>query len=947
MTAYNGTSFRYVCRARSFEYVEIHSLACAATVAKIRTFLRRQNIFIKRLFYKMKPIFLSIEGINSFVKAQEIDFAEAADANIFCICGPTGSGKTTILDSVILALYGKGDRGVKDDYINLSCDKGTIIFRFELGGTEWEVKRVFSRKAGGDKAYLTNVSENGDMIADGVEKVNAEMQKLVGLSRGDFTQVVILEQGKFGKFLTADKTERNKTIAQLFSLDKFDGLSSRFNAVADKFKNLGDQTAAKAEHLKDLSKELLKSKKAELKIAENQLGETEKALKKLEAAVSEIALNKKKYEDATAAKEALDKAQSEFNALKAAEKELEARREKLAGLEKSAEKAKENRDKAMDILSKSETVRQAKARINELETVRAELRKDYAEQDKLRKETADKIAEEKAEREKIFVALKELFPETEEFDAAALSAKFNTRKSELNAAVAADGINIDNLKKERERLISLREKFADADGKIPALKEKFERAEKAEKDAEKTFESARTANAALSVANALKDGDACPVCGGVYHSGACAGGAGDTEISALKGAFDAAKAERERSASDLKSICETRDRLFKDIIDAEKSAAEALKKIRCTQNESEIATAFLRLNEEFSSVCKAVELTGKAAVKDGGIEKLSRAEAEIKSAIEIILQKGKSCSDEIEKRKGELKALVGDDFENAEKAAKETLENCDKAIKEFEDLRSELNKDAQEHGVRVARITADISHYEKAAKAAGDAAFDEKAAKETETARADADARKTALISTITALKTEIDTCEKGLIEKAALDEEIKYFGKRYDTAKTLSNLFRGNKFLEYVEEEYIREFTDRASEKLFELSGGKFTLDYVEDEKKSDFWVSDHLRGGEKRKVRTLSGGETFLASLSMAIAISEQIAHNRSYDFFFLDEGFGTLDENAIDVVAAALYKLAGETMVGLVSHRSELVEKIPSRIKVIPATEDAGSGIILEKA
>ena len=82
------------------------------------------------------------------------------------------------------------------------------------------------------------------------------------------------------------------------------------------------------------------------------------------------------------------------------------------------------------------------------------------------------------------------------------------------------------------------------------------------------------------------------------------------------------------------------------------------------------------------------------------------------------------------------------------------------------------------------------------------------------------------------------------------------------------------------------------------------------------------------------------------MAIAISEQIAHNKSYDFFFLDEGFGTLDENAIDTVAAALYKLAEETMVGLVSHRSELVEKIPSHIKVLPATEAEGSRVVIEK-
>ena len=895
----------------------------------------------------MKPVYLSIEGINSFVSAQEINFSEAADGNIFCICGPTGSGKTTILDSVILALYGKGDRGVKDDYINLSCDKGTIVFRFELNDCELEVRRVFSRKAGGDRAYLTNVSE-GDMIADGVEKVNAEMQKLIGLSRGDFTQVVILEQGKFGKFLTADKGERNKTIAQLFSLDKFDGLSTKFNAVAVKFDNLVSVAEAKAEHLKDLSAKLISEKKAELKASEKQLSDEEKTLKKLEKEISQIALVKQKYDDMKAAKTALAAAQAAYNAEKAVEKELSDRQNKLTEFEKTVAEAKENLEKAKAVLSKTETAKSETEHILKLENKRKELRVKFAEKEELRRIAEKKAAAENAKKSEMISGAKELFCGLENKSTGELALHFNALKASLGASLAADKIAAENYENSLSKLSGLRSKFGSADANISVVKAKFEQAEKEEKECEKLYETARRDNAAHAVALSLKDGDCCPVCGGVFHGGGHKSrGATESELETLKKNYSFAAAEREKSAAELKMICLERDRLFAEVANAEKEAAELLKKIKCTQNADDIDSALNALGKDFDNACKAVEVLSRIADAEKSAENYLKEEQKLKVDAEFILQDGKALKEEIERREGDIKNMFGETkIDEAEKSARETVLSAETLIKKYEAEKSELAEKIQDHRVRSAKIDADIANSEKAVAAAGNVEFDESKAEKTEAEKKAADEKRSALIAVIAALKNEIEAGEKGLKEKAALESEIKYNAHRRDTAKTLSNLFRGNRFLEYVEEEYIREFTSRASEKLFELSGGKFSLDYSEDEKKSDFLVCDHLRGGEKRKVRTLSGGETFLASLSMAIAISEQIAHNKSYDFFFLDEGFGTLDENAIDTVAAALYKLAEETMVGLVSHRSELVEKIPSHIKVLPATEAEGSRVVIEK-
>ncbi len=105
---------------------------------------------------------------------------------------------------------------------------------------------------------------------------------------------------------------------------------------------------------------------------------------------------------------------------------------------------------------------------------------------------------------------------------------------------------------------------------------------------------------------------------------------------------------------------------------------------------------------------------------------------------------------------------------------------------------------------------------------------------------------------------------------------------------------------------------------------------------------MRDFFRGNRPRRVQTLSGGETFLASLSLAVAIADILSADKTYGFFFLDEGFGTLDENRIAGVAEALGQLSRDTLVGVVTHSPALMELIPARIEVLPASDGRGSRI-----
>ncbi len=165
---------------------------------------------------------------------------------------------------------------------------------------------------------------------------------------------------------------------------------------------------------------------------------------------------------------------------------------------------------------------------------------------------------------------------------------------------------------------------------------------------------------------------------------------------------------------------------------------------------------------------------------------------------------------------------------------------------------------------------------------------------------------------------------------------------KDYDLAKELSLVLKGKALAEYVAEEFLQEITVTANQKLNLLMDGRYNLKFMD----KDFYVEDNFNDGLVRPAGTLSGGETFLVSLSLAFAISDAISllSSRNMEFFFLDEGFGTLDAELCEAVVSALYKLESQNLkIGLISHVAELEESIKNRVYVTKT--NTGSKIRLE--
>ena len=177
-------------------------------------------------------------------------------------------------------------------------------------------------------------------------------------------------------------------------------------------------------------------------------------------------------------------------------------------------------------------------------------------------------------------------------------------------------------------------------------------------------------------------------------------------------------------------------------------------------------------------------------------------------------------------------------------------------------------------------------------------------------------------------LAQQVRHAEEKLARKGDLEREAAGVSRDLDTWAALTQALRANEFQQFLLAEVEASLLARAGELLFEISDGRYRLLLEAGE----YSVQDLWNAGEVRGVKTLSGGETFLASLSLAVALSDYLAGNRILGALFLDEGFGTLDPQALEAVAGALEKVRTQgRMVGVITHVESLSERLPARILV----------------
>ena len=244
----------------------------------------------------MKPIYLEFCGVNSFSEKAQIDFRSLLLGGLFGVFGDTGSGKSTILDCIHLALYGKMERSSGSEYIHHSAESAYVIFDFEItvdGKTSlYRVQRERRRKNNTAKAFLYEYGADGKLfaLAEGTRDVDEKIEEIIGLTFADFKMCIALPQGDFAALVQAAPSDRVKLISRLFDLEKYG--ERLFKAVGDKYYKAQEEcnlVRAKMGENEGCDEETIAAKQAEileikekLTVAETELAQAEKTLLALE-----------------------------------------------------------------------------------------------------------------------------------------------------------------------------------------------------------------------------------------------------------------------------------------------------------------------------------------------------------------------------------------------------------------------------------------------------------------------------------------------------------------------------------------------------------------------------------------------------------------------------------------------------------------------------------------
>ncbi|MGX7670972.1 AAA family ATPase [Plantactinospora sp. DSM 117369] len=813
----------------------------------------------------MRPLRLDLAGFTAFRDATTVDFT---DADFFALVGPTGSGKSSVLDAICFALYGTvprwgGARGIANA-LAPSANEARVRLVFESAGARYVATRVVRRDSRGnvktgnaglqlmppgfDVTKLdTGLSPEdlGEVVAGTPAEMDEAVLEAVGLPYEQFTSCVLLPQGQFADFLHAKPATRQQILVNLLGLGVYEEVQKRATAragradaaleavdrVLDGLTGIDDEALAAAATRVDAMRELADGVDAavpELRAARTAATEAERALAALDAELAELARVRPPRDLAvvadavTAAREAATEAAT---AVTVAEEREEKLRGELAGAGDPA---------ALRLLQQAHTERQQVAG-----------------------------------------------------EAATLAGALDSAGADHDAAVAA--------------LASAR---ADA-----------ERAGAELEAARAAYQEAQTADRAAALRAHLHAGAPCPVCTQPV-----------TEVPPLPAGSAVAAAkqagEAARAAADAASrLVAERDRAARDL---ERTLDQA--RARHEQLTARLADLDARLADSPGPAALREQLELLAGLR----RDLEAAGGAVRAAREAARRARAGVEAAEERLRGAWHAFdtVRDGVARLGPPAADRAD----VTAAWAGLAGWAARATEERRARRADAASAVTEAHGGVEAAAGRIAALFTAVGLDRPAADADPVRLAVVAVERA-----EAEQRRLVERREqarkLTEQRAGHERESRVAKALAGHLRANNFERWLLAEALDMLVDGASRILRELTDGQYDLAHD----KGEFFVLDHHDAGLRRAVRTLSGGETFQASLALALALSEQLAGlsttTASLESIVLDEGFGTLDAATLDTVAATLENLAarGDRMVGVVTHVPALAERIPVRFEV----------------
>ncbi len=1007
----------------------------------------------------MRPIKLTLCAFGPFAGEQVLDFRLLGDRTFFLIHGPTGSGKTSLLDAVCFALYGETSGGERDGRQMRSDHAGAALktevsFEFALGSEVYCVTRnpeyerpkkrgtgTTTEKGNATLWQRTGAAEDeeGKVLATQSKNVTKKVEELIGFRSDEFRQVVVLPQGQFRQLLVAKSQDREEILETLFQTEQYRQIQQALkeaaktsNRTADTLKQrktvILEQASVESEQelsgrrgeLASRLEELdagLKTLREDERAAQERFGKARDTLEKInecKTAQSALAGLEARKKDVEARQAALDRAKK-AGALRDTEALLKERAGKL-------EKASRDLSDAEEKLGEASQAKQTAAEALAEEQKRNPQRAEAAQEINRLQEMTGRVAELEGAKRTLAESDKNVkgFAEQSQCAKASLEKCCENLRETREALDAAEAVavQIDSRREavaNTQRSLDQAARLAELRGRRDTTQREHEGADARLKETESNLSTARAALGSLQsaweegqaaiLARQLDPGSPCPVCGSTEHPSpaSCDHELPTSEsLEGARGRVGSLEKRREEVRGEAQKLRETLIQRESEVRALEESLGEL--------RDQDPAAVGQRVTEAKKLLAEAEAAVGRTDECRKQIEQFTKDEVWAKEQLEKAETSFQRAKTECEKQEAvvqekashipealcdttalekavtaakdhsaQLEAAIEEAYEKRNAADKE-FAACEAAVREAGKAKASAETEAAESREQFLRrlqearfaddadfqaakmeppelrgLEEEIQDYYGELKAAGDRAKRAREAAQDLTApdiralKEDLRGKKDALekgVGEHVATGERLAEIDRQLKEIAATSKKLKAEEERYGTVGRIAEVAGGANphrmtFQRFVLAALLDDVLREASCHFRRMCHGRFELQRVPqtaDLRSAaglDLQVYDTYTD-TSRPVSTLSGGEGFLASLSLAMglaAVVESYAGGIKLDTIFVDEGFGALDPESLDLALRTLEDLrSGGRLVGIVSHVPELREQIDVRLEVV---------------
>jgi len=995
----------------------------------------------------MKILKIAFKNINSLRGEHEIDFTQEPflQNSLFAITGPTGSGKTTILDVISLALFNHVPRLGKMS-TNEVIKKGAILTRNQedanvqityqcnqgIFTSRWEIS---TNRNGNLRDYhmeLINTVSN-EILDLKKSDVPGKNEELIGLNYDQFIKSVVLAQGEFAKFLQVPKKERGALLEKITGTDIYRRIGME---VFLRNKERAKEIDAKRAKIETFREQLLeedtftaKQKEAEtLAEAQKQLKQTidqlakeielkkklqveEGELQKTQKELSEVVSLQQNFEkekgDALKHHEAIQLFAEELNQWQSLQEKQKEKQTEITKATEALEAAKAEREHLTQQISEQfkltvtptdfpEKMERYKAEVRALIDERNALRTAF-ETSKNPLQTAarefdlhldlkdlkgfETALQEKQTRAKTtYAALENLF-DLKNASVAERLANIQSKLKNIRAAEKAHTalITLETQRKElNKEHITLQKQQAPLPGEIKQLKQQIELKEAQHTAKQKTLEVEQLQKQLEDYRKDLKNNEPCPLCGSLDHPFAA-------HIPQEENGLKAAVLHLEHELKTLNKELATKESSLQQLTQQTQQLEQRIKVL-----DEELSAQQTTFDAQFKNLMHS---KGSASFNDLELQ-LENQERELNSAEK--LQQNIKVLEQIQQQTTDLKVLLSKGKEKAKAIAElyPAIKNFEQEVSQIETSwnRNEQTANQQQKLLTAAKetehdlaktlesLTASLveqlnkkgyESIEDALQKRLNAATAQTWKQELEKINEDALRLKTLRNKLIEEIQILTDSASEAPLEKLqeqhqeqtetlqqnehlASDlsrqllnhkdnlEQIRKLQKQIDKELKdgehwliLNNLIgdaNGNKFNDFAQDLTLAQLLQLANKRLKHLTD-RYQIDQPADDEDDSLVAIDEHMGGQRRSIKTLSGGETFILSLALALALSDLASRNIEINSLFIDEGFGTLDPETLDQTLDTLEVLQAESskMIGVISHVDSLKERIATQIQL----------------